>query len=216
MTPRILYEDRDLVVAEKPVNVVTEGELPGLLRSACGELFVVHRLDRGVGGAILLAKSSRAAAVLTEALREGGFQKQYDAVVHGCPPEPAGEWTDLLYHDPRSNKSFVVKRPRRGVRDARLSYEVRESVAWEGPGPLTLVRVRLGTGRTHQIRVQFAHRQLPLAGDRRYGARDRFSTVALWSSELSFPHPHSGERVTVVCRPPEAPPWTLFRREAAE
>ena len=210
MSIPILYEDGDVVAVEKPRGVLTEGELPALLREACGTLFVVHRLDKGTGGAIVLARSSRAAAYLTKAIGEGRLQKEYLAVVHGAPAEKTGEWTDLLYHDPRKNKSFVVGRERRGVRSARLDYAVQGECEDEALGALSLVRIRLYTGRTHQIRVQFSSRGLPLAGDRRYGARDDLREIALWSHTLSFPRPADGETVTVVSAPPAEMPWNLF------
>ncbi len=206
----VLYEDGDVIAVEKPRGVVSEGELPALLKDACGELFVVHRLDKGTGGAIVLAKSSRAAAYLTKAIGEGRLQKEYLAVVHGVPAEKAGEWTDLLYHDPRKNKSFVVSRERRGVRSAKLGYEVCGEREDEALGALSLVKIHLYTGRTHQIRVQFSSRGLPLEGDRRYGARDSLDEIALWSHVLSFPRPADGETVTVVSALPAAPPWSLF------
>ena len=210
MSPRILYEDAELVAVEKPRGVVSEGELPALLRQACGELFVVHRLDRGVGGAIVLGKSARAAAKLTAAIGDGRFRKEYLAVVHGAPETPAGEWTDLLYHSPQKNKSFVVTRERRGVRSATLDYEAIGAADSQTLGALTLVRVRLHTGRTHQIRVQFASRALPLAGDRRYGAHDGLREIALWSHLVSFPRPADGKELTIVSDPPGEEPWALF------
>ena len=144
-----------------------------------GEIYPVHRLDRQVGGVMVYAKTQRAAAELSRAIQQGTMIKEYLAVVRGGPEEDAGEMQDLLLHDARKNKSYVVSRMRAGVKKARLSYRVL--VRKEDR---TLVQVRLFTGRTHQIRVQFASRQLPLLGDGRYGGGS--GELALWSVRLTF------------------------------
>ena len=146
-----------------------------------GEIYPIHRLDRQVGGVMVYAKTQKAAAELSRAIQQGTMKKEYLAVVHGCPEADAGEMQDLLLHDARKNKSYVVSRMRAGVKKARLSYRVltREEER-------TLVQVRLFTGRTHQIRVQFASRQLPLMGDGRYGGGS--GEIALWSVRLTFPY----------------------------
>ena len=121
-------------------------------------------------------------------------------------PEPAeGELHDLLFFDRQKGKSYAVRRKRAGVKDARLAYRVLAQA--EG---LTLVRVRLFTGRTHQIRVQFSSRGWPLTGDGKYGSRNNRCAPALWSAELHFAHPVTGEKLTFRSQPPEAYPWTLF------
>ena len=204
---KILYQDRALVLCEKPAGVLSEeGGMPELLREALGtqEIYCVHRLDRETGGLMVYAKTKQAAAVLSRTIAEGGLQKEYLAVAEGETPE-SGTLRDLLYRDAAKNKSYVVKRMRRGVREAELRYE---RLAFRGG--MSLLRVRLKTGRSHQIRVQFASRGFPLVGDKKYGSSVRDTGLALWSTKLSLPHPGSGETLCRELPPPESWPWTLF------
>ena len=143
-------------------------------------------------------------ALLTAAVQAHEIVKEYLAVLRGHPAEPAATLTDLLFRDAGHNKSYVVKRMRKGVREARLDY-----TALAHHGGLTLVRVRLHTGRTHQIRVQFSHRGLPLLGDVRYGSKAPCSP-ALWSFRLALTHPVTGQPLDVTCPPPDTYPWTDF------
>lgn len=206
----ILYQDGAVVVCIKPVGVDSQAGMCDLLKTQLGgKVFCVHRLDREVSGVMVYARSSAAAAALGKAITAGALEKEYLAVCEGTPTPSAGEMRDLLYHDASKNKSYVVKRPRRGVREALLDYMLLETR--EG---LSLVRVRLHTGRSHQIRVQFASRTHPLAGDSRYGAKTR-GGIALWSHSLAFPHPESGETLCFSAPPPETPPWTLFDTKTA-
>ena len=130
--------------------------------------------------------------------------KEYLAVLRGHPEKDADTLTDLLFRDAQHNKSYVVQRMRKGVREATLDYTVLETT-----DELTLVKVRLHTGRTHQIRVQFSHRGLPLLGDIRYGSKADCS-AALWSYHLAFTHPVTGQPVDVTCPPPNVYPWDIF------
>ena len=184
----ILYQNEDLVVCQKPRNVLSQAGKPGeqsmldLLKNQLGgEIYPVHRLDRQVGGVMVYARTQKAAAELSRAIQQGTMKKEYLAVVHGCMESESGTMEDLLLHDARKNKSYVVSRMRGGVKKARLSYQVLETQS-----DRTLVQVRLFTGRTHQIRVQFASRQLPLIGDGRYGGGS--GEIALWSVRLTFPY----------------------------
>ena len=178
----ILYSDKDIAVCVKPVGMDSEHELPAALGNALGGTFYpVHRLDKNVGGVMVYARNPKAAASLSRAVQEGTMVKEYVALVHGTPPE-SGDWTDLLFKDSSKNKVFVVKKERRGVKKARLEY-VRLT-----QGAPSLVRVRLHTGRSHQIRVQFASRGFPLVGDGKYGARDNAAAPMLFSCRLTFPH----------------------------
>ena len=174
----ILYTDRSLVACIKPVGLDSEIELPAALAEAVGgEYFPIHRLDKNVGGVMVYARTKSAAAALSKAVQDGTLVKEYVARVHGTPPE-SGDWTDLLFKDSSKNKVFVVKKERKGVKKARLEFVRLEN---------NLVRIRLHTGRSHQIRVQFASRGFPLLGDHKYGARDEATAPLLFSCCLTFP-----------------------------
>ena len=204
----ILQETKTSVVCVKPVGIAAQGmdaqALPQLLAAQLGcEIYPVHRLDQAVGGVMVYAKTAKEAARLTQSMGEGGMQKTYLAVLTGCPEETSGTLEDLLFHDRVKNKTYVVRRPRGGVKLARLHYEILA----EQDG-LSLACIRLETGRTHQIRVQFASRGLPLLGDGKYGSRDNRCACALWSYRLSFPD-GKGEAV-FEAQPPAQFPWTVF------
>lgn len=178
----ILFSDKDIVVCVKPVGLDSEQEVPAALAEALGgEIFTLHRLDKNVGGVMVYARAKAAAAALSKAIQEGRLVKEYVALVHGTPPE-SGDWEDLLWKDSSKNKVFVVKRMRGGVKKARLEF-VRLTAGEE-----SLVRIRLHTGRSHQIRVQFSSRGYPLVGDHKYGARDSVSAPMLFSCRLTFPY----------------------------
>ena len=145
---------------------------------------------------------------LTAAVAEHRVVKEYLAVLRGHPAEREAELTDLLFRDAAKNKSYVVKRMRKGVREAKLTYRVVDETE-----ELTLVRVRLHTGRTHQIRVQFSSRGLPLLGDIRYGSKDPRCSPALWSYRLALTHPITGDRIDLTQPPPRQYPWDLFSGE---
>ena len=136
---------------------------------------------------------------------ERSFSKEYLAVIKGIPTENEGVYKDFLFKDSSKNKSFVVKRARKGVKEASLEYRLLDS-----HDDISLVFVKLHTGRTHQIRVQFASRKTPLLGDGKYGSRDNRCDTALWSCRLSFVHPVTNKSVSCVSMPPEEYPWNLF------
>ena len=177
----ILYSDRDIAVCIKPVGLDSETEVPAALKEhLSGALFPVHRLDKNVGGVMVYARTKQAAAALSKAIQEGAMVKEYVAMVHGTPPE-SGEWEDLLWKDSKKNKVFVVKRERSGVKKARLEFKRLTA------GETSLVRIRLHTGRSHQIRVQFSSRGFPLVGDHKYGSRDERTEPMLFSCKITFP-----------------------------
>lgn len=177
----ILYSDKDLAVCIKPVGLDSETEVPNTIRETLGgEVFPIHRLDKNVGGVMVYARNKKAAASLSKLVQEGKMVKEYLAYVHGCPPD-AGLWEDLLWKDSAKNKVFVVKRQRSGVKKAKLEYQTLRT------GENSLVRIRLHTGRSHQIRVQFSSRGYPLIGDHKYGSRDERTTPMLFSCCITFP-----------------------------
>lgn len=177
----ILYSDNNIAVCIKPVGLDSEIQVPEALKEQLGgEYYTVHRLDKNVGGVMVYARNPATAAALSRAIQEGTMVKEYVALVHGTPPE-TGDWTDLLWKDSAKNKVFIVKRERKGVKKARLEF-IRLT-----QGESSLVRIRLHTGRSHQIRVQFASRGFPLIGDHKYGARDDSPAPFLFSCCLSFP-----------------------------
>ena len=208
MSISILYLDPAILVCVKPRGISSEaGGLPERLdaEAGVGKLRCVHRLDTAVGGVMVYARSAPAAADLSRQIAERRAQKDYLAILPGTPPETEGVLKDLLFHDRSRNKSYVVRRPRAGVREAELDYRVLETAAGRA-----LVAVRLHTGRSHQIRVQFASRGMPLAGDVKYGSAVRNCPIALWSRALSLPHPRTGEALTFSAAPEAVYPWQLF------
>ena len=182
MALETLFLDENIIVCIKPVGLDSEHELPQALREQLGgEVFTLHRLDQNVGGVMVYARNKQTAARFSKMIQDGLLVKEYVALVHGRPPE-IGDWEDLLFKDSRKNKVFVVDRQRAGVKKARLTYTRLTA------GEHSLVRIRLYTGRSHQIRVQFSSRGFPLVGDRKYGARDAEKAPKLYSCCLRFPY----------------------------
>ena len=206
----ILEQTPGLVVCIKPVGVRAQGEapdaLPALLAKQLGAgVYPVHRLDQAVGGLMVFARTGAMAAKLSQAMAEGTLQKEYLAVLGARPKDDSGELFDLLFHDRFKNKTYVVSKERKGVKKASLSYRV---VA-EADG-LCLVHVRLHTGRTHQIRVQFASRGMPLVGDGKYGSRKNAASPALWSYALTVPMDGAIARIRAL--PEAAGVWAPFEQ----
>lgn len=208
----ILYQDNRIVVAVKPAGILSTDEpggMPSLLRQALNTdcIRTVHRLDAQTGGVMVFARSRMAASLLSQQVRERQFSKCYLAAVHGTPQPQSGEMRDLLGRDSVRRVTYVADTPSADTREAVLTYETLDTA--DG---LSLVRVQLHTGRTHQIRVQFTSRGLPLAGDRKYGIpEDGTVPLALWAYRLSFAHPQTGQEMSFTCPPPETEPWTRFK-----
>ena len=206
----ILEQTPQLVLCVKPVGVRAQGEaeadLPALLKRQLGcEIYPVHRLDQAVGGVMVFAKTAPAAAKLSQAIAGGELQKEYLAVLERSPEQTEGELSDLLFHDRTKNKTYVVSRQRKGVKEAKLAYRVLDV-----QNGLYLVRIRLYTGRTHQIRVQFASRGMPLVGDGKYGSRKNAASPALWSYALTLPMGGAIARIRAL--PEAAGVWAPFEQ----
>lgn len=209
---QIIYQDRDVLVCIKPPRVLSTDEpggLPELVRQELNmpdaDLRTVHRLDRVVSGLMVLARNAKSASELSRQIREDVFQKEYLAVVHGCPEENKGTLTDLLLRDKARKMTMVVSEPGKGVQDAVLDYEV---VAKNDC--MSMVRIALKTGRTHQIRVQFASRGMPLVGERKYSTQEDDCEIALWSHKIGFYHPTDGKWMAYSLEPPERYPWDVL------
>ena len=211
----VLFEDNNIIAAIKPAGVLSQAgntaDMISLLGEGRGEIYPLHRLDKNVGGVMVFAKSKQAAAKMSQLISENRMSKSYYAVLCGKPEEDSAVLEDLLFKDSSKNKSFVVKRMRKGVKKASLEYKTVESVQTDS-GFLTLVKVKLHTGRTHQIRVQFSSRKLPLLGDGRYGGKSDKCDIALWSTEISFISPFNGQNLTFKAPFPQQYPWNLFNK----
>jgi len=209
---KLLHSENEYVIIRKLPGEECEHELPELLsRELGGESFCVHRLDRAVGGVMVYARTKAAAAALSAQMQAGEFEKEYLAAAAGMMAEEEGEFVDFLFKDSLKGRAFTVKTKRSGVKEARLSYRVLAAAPY-GERGASLVRVKLHTGRFHQIRCQFASRQMPLLGDGKYGSREKGCPIALLSCRISFLHPLSRERVEYMLSPEDVFPWNLFAK----
>lgn len=205
----LIYVDDDILVCLKPARVLSTDEpggVPDLAREALenpdADVRTVHRLDRVVAGLMVLARNAKAASELSRQIREGKFEKEYLAVVHGCSEEESGTLRDLLGRDKARKMTFVAAEPAKGVQEAVLDYRVLNHAE-----EMSRVQIRLHTGRTHQIRVQFASRGMPLVGERKYSELNDPCEIALWSYRIGFAHPKTGERMEFSHNPPDVYPW---------
>lgn len=208
----IIYQDQDIVLAIKPPRILSTDEpggMPELVRHALGDpnadVRTVHRLDRVVSGIMVLARNPKAASELSRQIREGEFDKEYLAVVHGRPEQDSGTFTDLLLRDKRECKTYVVTEKAKGVQEAVLEFKL---LNWADE--MSKVSIHLITGRTHQIRAQFSSRGLPLVGDRKYSLLEDDCEIALWSHRLTFRHPSTSEDMEFRVQPPKEFPWNLL------
>ncbi len=215
----ILQQNDNYIICQKPVGIPSQNsaasnDMLSLISENTGipkdSVYPVHRLDTLVGGTMVYAVSKQGASALGKIISDNKMSKQYLAVVHGQPEQEEGFFEDLLFKDSKRCKSFVVKRMRKGVKHAKLEYTLLQSV--ETPdGILSLVKIKLHTGRTHQIRVQFSSRKMPLTGDRRYGSGKDDCNVALWSHRIDFVSPFDGREVCCSTLPDfDTYPWNLF------
>jgi len=223
MSPKVIYEDNHLLVVEKPVNIPVQADnskdpdflniLKQYIKEACNKpgavyLGLVHRLDRPVGGIMVFARTSKAAARLSDQIRTRIFKKTYLAVVRGKPDREKAVLRDFLLKNEASNMVSVVKEGTGDAKEAILEYEVLKSL-----GELSLLRIKLHTGRPHQIRVQLSNAGHVLYGDQRYGAavNKPGQQIALWAYEVAFQHPTKKEMLTFHCDTPGTEPWLIFK-----
>ena len=206
----LIYQDNSIVVCVKPARVLSTDEpggVPELVRQELddpkADVRTVHRLDRVVSGLMVLARNAQAASELSRQIREDQFEKEYLAVVHGAPESDSGRFCDLLLRDKARRMTFVTGEMAKGVQPAALKYQVLNR-----NNGMSRVRIQLETGRTHQIRVQFSSRDLPLVGERKYAVLDDPCEIALWSYRLAFIHPATGEKMEFTLEPPRIYPWT--------
>lgn len=206
----LIYVDNDILVCLKPTRVLSTDEpggVPDLAREALenpnADVRTVHRLDRVVAGLMVLARNAKAASELSRQIRDGEFEKEYLAVVHGCLEERSGTFRDLLGRDKARKMTFVAAEPAKGVQEAVLDYRMLNHAE-----EMSRVQIRLHTGRTHQIRVQFASRGMPLVGERKYSELNDPCEIALWSYRIGFAHPKTGEKIQFTHNPPQVYPWT--------
>ena len=207
----IIYQDQDILVCIKPARVLSTDEpggLPELVREELGDptadIRTVHRLDRVVSGLMVLARNSASASELSRQIRENRFGKEYLAIVHGCPETRTGTMQDLLVRDKARKMTMVAGEPGKDVQEAILHYKVLSSNE-----QMSRIQIQLVTGRTHQIRVQFSSRGLPLVGERKYTPGTDKCELALWSYRLAFTHPKTGEVMEFYRLPPDIYPWSI-------
>ena len=207
---KLIYQDQDIIICIKPPRVLSTDEpggVPSLVREELNDpeadVRTVHRLDRVVSGLMVLARNAKAASELSCQIREDRFEKEYLPIVHGVPEKAEGRLYDLLIRDKARKMTFVTNEEGKGVQPASLTYKLLRS-----NNDLSRVRINLETGRTHQIRVQFSSRGLPLVGERKYSEMNDECEIALWSYRLAFIHPTTGERLEFTMEPPEIYPWT--------
>ncbi len=203
----ILYSDKNIVFCIKPVGYSSEDtkDMPSVVQAlreklCVKEVFTLHRLDVGVGGVMVYALNKTAAAKMSALVADGKMKKEYEALVYGTPSPQSGCMEDFLFKDSRKNKTFVVDKERKGVKRAKLYYDTLETTEKDGK-TVSCVHVTLETGRSHQIRAQFASRKMPLVGDGKYGAKDNVKNIALCSVRISFVSPFNGKECVFEAMP---------------
>lgn len=183
---KVLYHDENIVVIIKDIHQDAEHDVPNALKKeGFKDIYTLHRLDKNVGGIMVYALNKKAAAHFSKLIQDGSFIKEYRAIIHGEIEEEEAILEDFLFKDSKTNKVFTVKKERKGVKYAKLEYRCIKKEA-----STSLVHIRLYTGRTHQIRVQFASRKHPLVGDHKYGSKDLIKEPLLYACKLTFPYKH--------------------------
>ncbi|MBR2460998.1 MAG: RluA family pseudouridine synthase [Clostridia bacterium] len=218
MNYTVLYSDRDVAVCVKPTGMLSQSDEKGepglreLLEAELGRtVYPIHRLDRPVSGLIVFALNPKASAKLSADISDHRrFTKEYLVCVSGTPSEANATLKDYLFRDRGSGKTYAVSTPRKGAKEAVLEYRLLSTVRDESRGDISLLSVRLHTGRTHQIRAQFASRAHPVAGDGKYGSRIKSEGIALHSCRLAFDHPYSGKRTELLSLPENSEIFRLF------
>ena len=225
MKLKIIYEDNHIIVVEKPVNIPSQGDKTGdedmltIIKKYLIEKYnkpgdaylgLVHRLDRPTGGVMVFAKTSKAASRLSEQIREKKFNKEYLCIVDGKMENNAGVFEDYLVKNEKNNLSKVTDKNNKNAKLAKLEYEV---LKYDEKINLSLVSVKLYTGRHHQIRVQFASRNHSLYGDQKYGTRGRGKQLCLWAYKLSFTHPTTKELLEFTDYPDPIGSWIILKSE---
>lgn len=214
----IVYSDKEIAVCEKPSGMLSQSDEKGeaglkelLEKELKRQVYLIHRLDRPVSGLMVFALDPKSAGKLSaEVADHTRFIKEYLTVVSGKPAEDNATLRDYLFRDRFSGKTFAVGTPRKGAKDAELEYQRLDTVNHGENGEISLIKVRLHTGRTHQIRVQFSSRGYPVAGDGKYGSRIKSEGIALHSYKLGFHHPKSGKFLEFTASPKELTIFNLF------
>ena len=219
---KVIYEDNHIIVVEKPVNIPSQADKTGdidlltIIKQYIKEKYqkpgnvylgLVHRLDRPVGGVMVFAKTSKAAARLSNQVREKQFEKTYLTIVNGKMEQNTGTLEDYLYKDERNNKSKVVPEGTKNSKLAILDYEV---LKYAPELDLSVLKIHLHTGRHHQIRVQLSSRNHSIYGDQKYGGRGHGKQITLWAYELKFYHPITNEQITFHSIPEMTGSWKIL------
>ena len=222
MQLKILYEDNHIIVVEKPVNIPSQGDKTGdidlltMVKEYLKEKYqkpgnvyvgLIHRLDRPVGGVMIFAKTSKAAARLSEQVREKQFQKTYLVICNGKMETNKGKLQDYLWKNEQKNTSKVVKKEASNSKLAILEYEV---LKYEPEINLSVLKILLHTGRHHQIRVQLSSRNHSIYGDQKYGGRGHGKQIALWAYQLVLQHPITKEWITFSSIPEKIGSWKIL------
>ena len=219
---KVIYEDNHIIVVEKPANIPSQGDKTGdldmltIIKAYLKEKYnkpgnvylgLVHRLDRPVGGVMVFAKTSKAAARLSEQVREKVFKKKYLVIVNGKFEEKKGTLKDYLLKNERLNKSRVVEEGTKNSKLAKLDYEV---IKYDPDLNLSVVKINLHTGRHHQIRVQLSSRNHSIYGDQKYGGRGHGKQICLWAYSLKIIHPITKQEMKFELYPQKIGSWKIL------